>query len=170
MEYFKLKWKKYIEFIIYWMRRYRISKFWLAILLTWFFLTGLYRCEISGEAPLFQTASREAVLAVVGKSLWPQRLSKRQRRQIMERKLFFFFLTSNTFEAGAFTWWLRRPAFWEEKNQLINERDFLFCFQIYRTKVLSLPEASHAITSGIKWRSIVRRKKANRRQSWNGND
>ena len=29
--------------------------------------TGLYRCEISGEAPLFQTASREAVLAVVGK-------------------------------------------------------------------------------------------------------
>eukprot|EP00093_Oithona_nana_P002116 02116.XXX_19023_33521_1 [CDS] Oithona nana genome sequencing. len=27
--------------------------------------TGLYRCEISGEAPLFQTASREAVLAVV---------------------------------------------------------------------------------------------------------
>ena len=29
--------------------------------------TGIYRCEISGEAPLFQTASREAVLAVVGK-------------------------------------------------------------------------------------------------------
>jgi len=27
--------------------------------------TGQYRCEISGEAPLFQTASREAVLAVV---------------------------------------------------------------------------------------------------------
>ena len=60
--------------------------------------------------------------------------------------------------------------FGKKKNQLINERDFLFCFQIYRTKVLSLPEASHAITSGIKWRSIVRRKKANRRQSWNGND
>ena len=55
--------------------------------------------------------------------------------------------------------------FGKKKNQLINERDFLFCFQIYRTKVLSLPEASHAITSGIKWRSIVRRKKANRRQS-----
>ena len=29
--------------------------------------TGLYRCEISGEAPLFQTAQREQVLAVVGK-------------------------------------------------------------------------------------------------------
>merc|ERR1712223_60479 len=27
--------------------------------------TGRYRCEISGEAPLFQTASQEAVLAVV---------------------------------------------------------------------------------------------------------
>jgi len=27
--------------------------------------TGLYRCEISGEAPLFQTAQREQVLAVV---------------------------------------------------------------------------------------------------------
>jgi hypothetical protein len=29
--------------------------------------TGLFRCEISGEAPLFQTAYREAVMAVVGK-------------------------------------------------------------------------------------------------------
>jgi hypothetical protein len=31
--------------------------------------TGLFRCEISGEAPLFQTAYREAVMAVVGKYL-----------------------------------------------------------------------------------------------------
>ena len=29
--------------------------------------TGQFRCEISGEAPLFQTAYREAVMAVVGK-------------------------------------------------------------------------------------------------------
>ena len=29
--------------------------------------TGKFRCEISGEAPLFQTAFREAILAVVGK-------------------------------------------------------------------------------------------------------
>ena len=29
--------------------------------------TGQFRCEISGEAPLFQTAYREGVLAVVGK-------------------------------------------------------------------------------------------------------
>ena len=28
--------------------------------------TGLFRCEISGEAPLFQTAYREAIMAVVG--------------------------------------------------------------------------------------------------------
>ena len=32
--------------------------------------TGLYRCEISGEAPLFQTAVKEAVLAVVGTSFY----------------------------------------------------------------------------------------------------
>lgn len=31
--------------------------------------TGHFRCEISGEAPLFQTAFREAVLAVVGELL-----------------------------------------------------------------------------------------------------
>ena len=29
--------------------------------------TGQFRCEISGEAPLFQTAFREAIMAVVGK-------------------------------------------------------------------------------------------------------
>ena len=34
--------------------------------------TGLYRCEISGEAPLFQTAQREQVLAVVGKYIKAQ--------------------------------------------------------------------------------------------------
>ena len=120
----------------------KISKFWLAILLTWFFLTGLYRCEISGEAPLFQTASREAVLAVVGKSLWPQRLSKRQRRQIMERKLFFFFLTSNTFEAGAFTWWLRRPAFWEEKKSIDKWAGFPLLLS-------DLPDEGPVITGGF---------------------
>ena len=29
--------------------------------------TGKFRCEISGEAPLFQTAYKDAVMAVVGK-------------------------------------------------------------------------------------------------------
>ena len=29
--------------------------------------TGQFRCEVSGEAPLFQTAFKEAFLAVVGK-------------------------------------------------------------------------------------------------------
>ena len=32
--------------------------------------TGQFRCEISGEAPLFQTAYSEAVMAVVGESLF----------------------------------------------------------------------------------------------------
>ena len=31
--------------------------------------TGKFRCEISGEAPLFQTAYKDAVMAVVGKSM-----------------------------------------------------------------------------------------------------
>ena len=31
--------------------------------------TGKFRCEISGEAPLFQTAFQDAVMAVVGKLL-----------------------------------------------------------------------------------------------------
>ena len=30
--------------------------------------TGRFRCEVSGEAPLFQTAFSEDVLAVVGES------------------------------------------------------------------------------------------------------
>ena len=148
----------------------KISKFWLAILLTWFFLTGLYRCEISGEAPLFQTASREAVLAVVGKSLWPQGFLKGKEDKSWRENCFSssLLLIPSKLELSLGGFAVR--LFGKKKNQLINERDFLFCFQIYRTKVLSLPEASHAITSGIKWRSIVRRKKANRRQSWNGND
>ena len=29
--------------------------------------TGQFRCEISGEAPLFQTAHKEGIMAVVGK-------------------------------------------------------------------------------------------------------
>ena len=121
--------------------------------------TGMYRCEISGEAPLFQTASREAVLAVVGKFFfWLS--TGFLRRQIMERKLFFSLLLIPS-KLEAFTWLLRWWLSVERKNQLINDGDFLFCFQIYRTKVLSLPEASRAITLGIKWRSIARRKKAN---------
>ena len=30
--------------------------------------TGRFKCEVSGEAPLFQTASKEEILPVVGKS------------------------------------------------------------------------------------------------------
>ena len=30
--------------------------------------TGQFRCEISGEAPLFQTAYKEGIMAVVGKT------------------------------------------------------------------------------------------------------
>ena len=130
--------------------------------------TGMYRCEISGEAPLFQTASREAVLAVVGKFFfWLS--TGFLRRQIMERKLFFSLLLIPS-KLEAFTWLLRWWLSVERKNQLINDGDFLFCFQIYRTKVLSLPEASRAITLGIKWRSIARRRKANPLQNWNGTD
>ena len=31
--------------------------------------TGQYRCEVSGDAPMFQTASTEGILYVVGKLL-----------------------------------------------------------------------------------------------------
>ena len=33
--------------------------------------TGQFKCEVSGEAPLFQTASRDEILAVVGKKIFP---------------------------------------------------------------------------------------------------
>ena len=32
-----------------------------------FTTTGHYRCEVSGDAPMFQTASNEGILYVVGK-------------------------------------------------------------------------------------------------------
>jgi hypothetical protein len=32
-----------------------------------FSTTGHYRCEVSGDAPMFQTASTEGILYVVGK-------------------------------------------------------------------------------------------------------
>ena len=34
-----------------------------------FTTTGQYRCEVSGDAPMFQTASTEGILYVVGKYL-----------------------------------------------------------------------------------------------------
>ena len=34
-----------------------------------FATTGTYRCEVSGDAPMFQTASTEGMLLVVGESL-----------------------------------------------------------------------------------------------------
>ena len=76
--------------------------------------TGMYRCEISGEAPLFQTASREAVLAVVGKFFalgFPKAFyeDKSWRENC-------FFLTSNTFEAGSFHLAASVVAFFGKKN------------------------------------------------------
>ena len=32
-----------------------------------FTTSGTFRCEVSGDAPMFQTASTEGVMAVVGK-------------------------------------------------------------------------------------------------------
>ena len=50
-----------------------------------FTTSGTFRCEVSGDAPMFQTASTEGVMAVVGKLeklslqgasyLWCQRFS-----------------------------------------------------------------------------------------------
>ncbi len=52
--------------------------------------TGQFRCEISGEAPLFQTAYSEAVMAVVGESLFFYLINWRNMREIL---IYSYFLT-----------------------------------------------------------------------------
>ena len=73
--------------------------------------TGKYRCEISGEAPLFQTASRDAILAVVGKYLIAAKIRKTNHPEKMGSNTFKAKLSNPPFKgekygSGAFDLWI----------------------------------------------------------------